>query len=73
MTDINYCSFTKMKYSATKLLLLWKLSFLFRNMKYNITQMVFTMTYITVVIHKYEVWCNTNGFDSGNLHKEESP
>jgi len=42
-------------------------------MKYNKTQMIFTMTYITVVIHKYEVWCNTNDFDSGNLHKEEIP
>lgn len=63
----------KMKYSTTKLLLLWKLLFLFTNMKYNITQMVFTMTNITVVIHKYEAWGNTNGFDSGNLHKEEIP
>ena len=35
--------------------------------------MVFTMTYITVVIHKYEVWGKTNGFDSGNLRKEEIP
>ena len=35
--------------------------------------MVFTMTYITAVIHKYEVWGNTNGFYSGNIHKEEIP
>jgi hypothetical protein len=43
------------------------------NMKYNITQMVLTIAYVTVVIHKYEVWGSTNGFDSGNLHKEEIP